>query len=294
MYELVQAGARTYYFRCPVQVGVYLCGDGTACLIDGGSDKDAGKRILRAIDGQGWRLRCIFNTHSHADHIGGNRYLQEQTGCRVFAPGPEAAFTQYPILESTLLSGGYPPEPLRHKFLLAQASRAEELTDDVLPDGLRSLPLPGHCIGQVGFITQDRVAFLADSLCSEAVLDKYKMTYIYDIAAYLDTLQSLPGLEADLFIPAHVPALTDLAPLVQRNRQVITDNARFLLSVCREPAGTEQIIRTVFEAFKLHQSFEQYALIGSTVRSYLSWLADNGRVQPLLKDNVLLWQAVPA
>ena len=31
--------------------------------------------------------------HSNADHIGGNQYLQKQTGCKIFSRGIEAAFT---------------------------------------------------------------------------------------------------------------------------------------------------------------------------------------------------------
>jgi hypothetical protein len=36
-------------------------------------------------------------------------------------------------------------------------------------------------------------------------------------------------------------------------------------------------------------SFEQYALVGSTVRSYLAWLLDTGRVTAQFENNLLLW-----
>ena len=39
-------------------------------------------------------------------------------------------------------------------------------------------------------------------------------------------------------------------------------------------------------------SFEQYVLVGSTVRSYLSWLKDNGKMAAEFQDNMLLWQRV--
>ena len=32
-------------------------------------------------------------------------------------------------------------------------------------------------------------------------------------------------------------------------------------------------------------TYEQYVLVGSTVRSYLSWLKDTGRVEGLIEDN---------
>ena len=39
-------------------------------------------------------------------------------------------------------------------------------------------------------------------------------------------------------------------------------------------------------------TFEQYVLVGSTVRSYLSWLKGQGRLQAAFEDNMLLWQRV--
>ena len=39
-------------------------------------------------------------------------------------------------------------------------------------------------------------------------------------------------------------------------------------------------------------TYEQYVLVGSTVRSYLSWLKDTGRVVGLIEDNLLLWEAI--
>lgn len=47
MYELIEAGARTFYFDAPAKVGAYLLPDNGVLLIDSGSDKDAAKKILR-------------------------------------------------------------------------------------------------------------------------------------------------------------------------------------------------------------------------------------------------------
>ena len=37
------------------------------------------------MEREGWSLHAIINTHSNADHIGGNKYLMQQTGCRIYA-----------------------------------------------------------------------------------------------------------------------------------------------------------------------------------------------------------------
>ena len=53
--------------------------------------------------------------HSNADHIGGNKYLKGQTGCKAYSGGIEATFTKHPVLEPSFLYGGYPCKDLRYK-----------------------------------------------------------------------------------------------------------------------------------------------------------------------------------
>lgn len=45
MYELVQAGERTYYINSPAKIGLYLEGERDVYLIDSGNDKDAGRKV---------------------------------------------------------------------------------------------------------------------------------------------------------------------------------------------------------------------------------------------------------
>ena len=170
MYELIQVSENDYFIQSPAKVGLIRVAPDRDCLIDSGSDRDAGKRIKRILDANGWALEAIFNTHSHADHIGGNQYLQNQTGCRVYAPGIEADFTAHPVLEPSFLFGGNPPGDLRHKFLMALPSQALPLTDDVLPKGLERIALPGHSFGMEGFRTADGIVYLADCLSSPETL----------------------------------------------------------------------------------------------------------------------------
>ena len=144
MYELIQAAGSSYYIESPAKIGLVKLGGNEVCLIDSGSDKDAGRRVRQILDANGWKLRAIYNTHSNADHIGGNSYLQKQTGCRIYAPGIECCFTRYPQLEPSLLFGGYPMKDLRHKFLMAQESDVQSLTEASLPEGFALLPLPGR------------------------------------------------------------------------------------------------------------------------------------------------------
>lgn len=289
MYELVQIAENSYYIQSPAKIGLVRLNPTDVCLIDSGNDKDAGRKVRQLLDANGWHLTAIYNTHANADHIGGNRYLQGQTGCRIYVPGIDCAFTKYPILEPSFLYGGFPPKDLRHKFLLAQESDAEFLTDACLPEGFETIPLPGHFFDMVGFRNADDVVYLADCLSSEETLEKYQIGFIYDVAAYIRTLEMVKTLTAKRFVPAHAEATENIAPLAQRNLDKVHEIAERLVAICAEPLCFEQILQKLFVAYDLAMNFEQYVLVGSTVRSYLSWLKDGGRIDVRFENNLLLW-----
>ena len=290
MYELIQVSEQSYYIQSPAKIGLVKLNEQDVCLIDSGNDKDAGRKVRQLLDANGWRLIAIYNTHSNADHIGGNRYLQGQTGCKIYAPGIDCAFTRHPVLEPSFLYGGYPCKELRHKFLMAQESGAQELTKESLPEGFETIPLPGHFFDMVGFRTPDDVVYLADCLSSRETLDKYQIGFIYDVVAYLKTLEMVKSLQAKMFVPAHAAVSEDIAGLAQYNIDKVLEIADKITGICQEPLCFEVILQRLFADYGLTMNFEQYVLVGSTVRSYLAWLKDTGKVNALFENNMLLWQ----
>lgn len=292
MYELNQVGEKSYYINCPAKIGIYLADDKNVYLIDSGNDKDAAKKVCKILDEKGWHLLGILNTHSNADHIGGNKYLQEQTGCKIFAAGIEKAFTEYPVLEPSFLYGGYPCKDLRHKFLLAKPSEVTDFSDKSFPKEIKIIPLPGHFFDMVGFRTPDDTVFLADCLSSKETLDKYQISFIYDAAEYLKTLETVKSMKAKMFVPSHAPATDDITELADVNIAKVHKIADKILSVCSNPICFEHILQRLFSDYGLTMNFEQYVLAGSTVRSYLSWLKDNGKLDVTFENNMLLYKSI--
>lgn len=290
MYELIPITGNSYYIQSPSKMGLVRLNNTDVCLIDSGNDKDAGRKVRQLLDANGWHLSAIYNTHSNADHIGGNRYLQGQTGCRIYAQGIECAITRHPVLEPAFLYGGFPPKDLRHKFLMAQESEALELISDVLPEDFELLQLPGHFFHMVGFRSPDNVVYLADCLSSRETLDKYRLSFIYDVAAYLNTLEKVKTMQAVAFVPAHAEVTGNIVPLAQYNIDKVLEIADHIVERCAEPVIFEELLKRLFDDYGLTLTFEQYALVGSTVKSYLAWLKDTGRLTVLFEDNRLLWR----
>jgi glyoxylase-like metal-dependent hydrolase (beta-lactamase superfamily II) len=292
MYELIRAGEHTYYINCPARMGIYVIDGRNACLIDSGNDKEAGKKALKILEANGWSLKMIFNTHSHADHIGGNELLQQKTGCVIYAPGIEKAFVENPILEPSMLYGGCPPKELHNKFLLAQSSDVRELTKDVLPEGMEMLRIDGHSMAMAAFKTCDGVWFLADGLAGENILDKYHITYLYDVKGYLESLAVIGSLEGRLFVPAHAEACESILALAARNTEKVQEVIAFLKHACQSPVGFDDLLKAVFDHYGLHMDFNHYVLAGSTIRSYLSYLHGKGELDAIFAGNMQKWHAV--
>lgn len=291
MYELIRAGDKSWYVSNPANVGVYVVDGKTVCLIDSGSDKEAGRKILKKVGEAGWSVSAIVNTHSNADHTGGNQFIQSRTNCVVASTDIEAAIARNPWVEGALLWGGRPISELKNKFLMAKETEKTTPLEMALPDGLKAVPLPGHYLDMIGLMADDGVFFIADSLFSEEIINKYHIFFLYDAAKFLETLDMLEHCEAKFFVPAHAEPTKDISALVAANRAKVNEIASVICSLCSEPIIFEEVLKGLFEHYGLAMDAAQYVLVGSALRSYLSWLHDDGRVGFEFDNNRMLWRA---
>lgn len=287
--ELVQVGARTYYIPNATNIGVYQVDSEHVYLIDSGSDKDAGKKILKLLESEGLHVQGIVNTHSHADHIGGNQLIQNRTGCEILASGIEKSFTEAPILEPSFLYSGFPLRVLQNKFLYAKPSAVKPI-ENHLPKGLEAFPLPGHFFDMIGIKTDDDVYFLADSVFSAETITKYHLFFLYDVRAFLETLDFLQTLRGRLYIPSHCAAAEDITSLLDLNRAKVQEIAESICTACETEKTFEEILAEIFNRYNLTMNANQYVLIGSTLRSYLSYLHNENRIGFQFKENKMLWK----
>lgn len=291
MYELVKLDDRAYYIECPAKIGVYKVSENEIILIDTGNDKEAAKKVLRVTDAEDWTIKAIYLTHSNADHIGGAEWFKKKTDCKIYATEIEKTFSKYPILESSFLFGGYPMKALRNKFLLAKPCEVETISEEVLPEGLSMISLPGHFFDMIGFKTESGVYFLGDCIFGEEIINKYHFTFIYDVAKYLESLEMLNTLKGTSYVPSHAKHSEDLSELIALNIAKVNEIAAFIVaSLSAKPMPFEALLKIIFDHYELTMDMNQYVLVGSTVKSFLSYLVDQGEIEMVFDSNQLIWQ----
>lgn len=292
MYDTVKLGDGTYYLESPSRMGIYTPDGKNAYAVDSGNSETSAKKLLAAVGSLGLELKAVFNTHSHADHDGGNALCQKRTGCKIYAPTIENYFVNAPTLEPVCLFGGFAPKKLLHSFFTAAPSICEPLSASVLPDGLEVIQLPGHYFEHVGYKTRDGVVFLGDSLVSESTIEKYGITFNYDIEASLSSLEKLKTLDGRLFVPSHAEPTADIKPLADKNIKAINDVIAFVTRSLAEPKCFDDFLRDAFVHFDIEMNDAQFALLGFTLRSYLIFCENRGIVSHFFADNRMMWKTL--
>ncbi len=295
--EMKKISEQVYYIPNPANIGVVKDGEKSAILIDSGLDDDTGKKVLKLLEENGLFPKAIINTHSHADHCGGNRYIKEKTGARIYAPEVESAIIQFPSLEPLyLFSGASPLKDLQNKFLMAQPSDVDyvikrderKLKFDKVELGI--VPLPGHAPNQVG-VEVDEVLFCADSLFSEDVLRRHKIPFYADIDRTKETLRFLRNSQYKFYVPSHAEPRGSLTELVDANLEAIDGVEKYLLEGFHGRKSTQQVLKDMCDHYQIDmKGIQQYYLMNTVAMAYLSSLHERGKLKVEVKDNSLFWE----
>jgi len=295
--EMKKISERVYYIPNPANIGVVKDGEKSAILIDSGLDDDTGKKVLKLLEENGLFPKAIINTHSHADHCGGNRYIKEKTGAIIYAPEVESAIIQFPSLEPLyLFSGASPLKDLQNKFLMAQPSDVDyvikrderKLKFDEVELGI--IPLPGHAPNQVG-VEVEEVLFCADSLFSEDVLRRHKIPFYADIDRTKETLRFLRNSQYKFYVPSHAEPRESLTELVDANLEAIDGVEKYLLEGFHGRKSTQQVLKDMCDHYQIDmKGIQQYYLMNTVAMAYLSSLHERGKLKVEVKDNSLFWE----
>ena len=289
--SVVPLVGKSFYIPGKVNVGMYGSRESTV-LIDTGIDRSSGKALKKLLDNEGRTLKYIANTHSHADHIGGNCYLKEVTSCSVAVPEVERPFVKNTLLGPAFVWGAYPFAALQNKFLMASPCAVDiplphtGLWEDT---GLELECLSGHSAGMVGYRTPDSVLYIGDAVFSPEMVERHGMLFLVDLADWLVTLDRLERMDARVFVPAHAAPVEDISNLVVATRKHLINMSDKIWTFCYEPRTRDDLLASLMLWLGKPMDPVRYVLNLGALSAHLTYLVDKGEIEPVADSGRLLW-----
>lgn len=291
--KLIKLKGNTYYIDSAVNIGVIKNDSNKAVIVDTGLDDDMGRKILKLMGEEGLVPAAIINTHSHADHCGGNNFIVKRTSVPIYAPHFEKALIEYPLLEPFYLFSAAPLKDMKNKFLMAKESTVNHIIEEgeikIQDATLNIISLAGHSPGMIGVATEDKVLFVGDALFSLYILEKHGLAYFTDIKNTLKTLEYLKSLKYDYFVPSHGDVMEDPIPTIEANIDRISEIATKIVDFCSDPKSREEVTAHMIDCYKIKLNIGQYYLTSSTVSAFLSYLTEEGMLGIEFMENNLKW-----
>ena len=92
-----------------------------------------------------------------------------------------------------------------------------------------------------------------------------------------------------MFVISHSPLTSNLNDLIEINKNKILEIASNILKICETPKTLETILQEIFTLYNLNMNINQYVLIGSTIKAYLTYLYENEKITYFFKDNKMFF-----
>jgi len=226
----------------------YLIGAGELAVVDPGPLIAEHVDVLLAAAARRGRLTTALVTHWHPDHLPAALALQRQAGVRV-AGHPDLPGVGVPLEDGASI-------------------RVGDIT-------LRAIATPGHTRDSLCFLLErEGLLFTGDHLAGEGTVVISPPDG--DMAAYLDSLRRLLGLDLRLILPGHGPLVSEPRRLVeayiehrlQREREVLDGLATGARSV-------SELVTTIYRDVPA----ALHPVAARSVLAHLLKLAREGRVR---------------
>lgn len=275
-------------------------------LMDPGGTVDTGKEIIDALSKlfPGKEVEGIFLTHAHTDHTGGIPPILETFSSTVYAGKTTACFLEVPQAIGYIYSGSKPGKEMGAKEFVMDDSVK---TDIILADGqeidlgsaiVKTIDLPGHCPGMTGFIVEDKDEgkksfFLGDAFFGMKMLSKIWIPFILSPKEFRKSIEKIERTASDFYVPAHGEISTvETAGCVAEHNIMITYELEDLILKLIEKGnmGNDGLVEAIANYAGMKMKSVNYFLILCTVKSYLSSLEEDGKIENYMENNRLIWR----
>lgn len=265
-------------------LGLYRLNERDIVLLDTGVRKKDRADLDALIAENNFAVKGIFCSHAHYDHTGNTAHLRDRWGAQTaaqiieagIAASPESYHGNYPYTTYAQCREWFREECFPTDVIIGRND--DRVSFCGVDFGI--VQLPGHAAGQIGIITPDNVAYLADCLIGPATLAASKLPTSMCIEDDLKSKEKVRSLGCDAYILAHHDVLAgDIGPAVDANIAFYHRKAQEMLDCLCDGMTADQWRSALSEAmgFRTHNEFK-LGVIRRNFGSFLLYLEDTGRV----------------
>ena len=265
-------------------LGLYRLNERDIVLLDTGVRMKDRAALDSLIAENGFAVKGIFCSHAHYDHSGNTAYLRHRWGALTaaqiteagIAATPESYHANYPFATYAQCRTWFCEECFPTDVVIGRND--DHVSFCGADFGI--IQLPGHAAGQIGIITPDNVAYLADCLIGPATLSASKLPTSMCIEDDLKSKEKVRSLRCAAYILAHHDVIEgDIGPTVDANLSLYHRKEQEMLDCLRDGMTADEWRSAFSEAmgFRTHNDFK-LGVIRRNFGSFLFYLEDTGRV----------------
>lgn len=307
--SIIQLSANVSFMSWMTNIGIISLTDTDQIvkvyLIDCGSSDDDAKMILDYLDScfgqEKYKIEAVLITHAHYDHCGGLPYLTEKTGCKGWICEDEAFFMEKPRTIAEMCWGGTATHELLRGYTVPKAVGRKLKSDEILylkteksSIKVELILLDGHSSAQTGFLITDtdgiKTFFVGDIVSGRNSLSKYWVQFLLDEARTKKSIVKLNEITADYYIPSHGDHVEEIEGLVELNMLAILETENLILKLLEKPKCFDDLMKELLDNSSIKMNLMRFALMGSTVRSYMTALYEEEKIKPIIIENRFCWQ----
>jgi glyoxylase-like metal-dependent hydrolase (beta-lactamase superfamily II) len=239
-------------------------------------------------------VHTVLLTHGHNDHFRHAHEFREK-GAKVIASRDDALLVRCPEVNVRgLFSWAKPPIEMITPYFQGNACEVDLYIEDWRDSSVRSVPLPGHTLGQFGFITEDGVFYTGDAVYGKEVWSKYKLPYSIDPDLCRDSLEKMKELDYDYVVPGagHVMDRAEALSAADNHIEQLDHVDDIILKLIKEPVSTEGLVTLLSNELHLYNSLNNYWLTVVMLKGHLSSLINRGRAAYRLENYCMYWYRV--